>query len=677
MMPPADEGAEVSVDLPPPSEDRFRLLVEGVRDYAIFMLDPHGRIVTWNAGAERIKGYGAEEIIGQNFARFYPHEALRQDVPARELEMAAATGVFQDEGWRIRKDGTRFWASVVITALRDQSGELLGFSKITRDLTQRRSHDETLRLSEERFRLLVEGVSEYAIFMLDPNGVVITWNSGAERIKGYSASDIIGQHFSKFYPADAIESGWPEYELQVAAETGRFVDEGWRLRKDGSTFWANVTITALREPDTGRLLGFAKLTRDQSERRRVEELEVEGRRREEALEGERSARIAAQRAIRIKDEFLATLSHELRTPMSAIVGWTQVLRRKSGTMSPEELHHAIEVIDRNAAAQLQLINDLLDLNRIMSGKVRLDLQQVSVAEVVRSAIESAEPAARNKDLRLQVVLDPHPITVSADSGRLQQVVWNLVTNAIKFTPKGGRIEVVLQRVGSHIELSVSDTGVGIPASFLPHVFDRFSQRDSSAARSFGGLGLGLAISKQLVELHGGTIRAKSLGEGLGATFFVDLPMSIMQPRGDEESPGHPTREESSGEPVALPRLIGVHVLVVDDEPDARDLLRRVLEEQGAIVTTATSGEEALQTLSASPAHVIVSDIGMPLMDGYQFMRSLRSTQSRGERIPAIALTAFARAEDRKKCLLAGYQAHLAKPFDLAELVLTVADLAQR
>jgi PAS domain S-box-containing protein len=675
MTSPAGDGVDVGALQK--SEERFRLLVEGVRDYAIFMLDPSGRVLTWNAGAVRFEGYTAAEIIGEHFSRFYPPEALRQDVPARELEVARTAGVFEDEGWRVRKDGSRFWASVVITPVRDQGGTLLGFSKITRDLTQRRRHDEALRLSEERFRLLVEGVSEYAIFMLDANGIVMTWNSGAERIKGYAASEIIGQHFSKFYPADATEGGWPEYELQAAAETGRFVDEGWRIKKDGSAFWAVVTITALRDPDTGRLLGFAKLTRDQSERKRVEELEIEGRHREEIIEAERSARMAAQRAIRIKDEFLATLSHELRTPMSAIVGWTQVLRRKAGAMPPEELQHAIEVIDRNAAAQLQLINDLLDLNRIMSGKVRLDLQQVSVADVVRSAIESAEPAARNKDLRLHIVLDPHPLTVSADSARLQQVVWNLITNAIKFTPKGGRIEVVLQRVNSHIELCVSDTGIGIPASFLPNVFDRFSQRESSTSRSFGGLGLGLAISKQLVELHGGTIRAKSLGEGHGATFVVDLPMSIMQPRGDEEPGTHPTREETGSELVALPRLVGVHVLVVDDEPDARDLLRRVLEEQGATVTTEASGEEALRMLEVSPVQVIVSDIGMPRMDGYQFMRSLRASEKKSERIPAIALTAFARAEDRKKSLLAGYQAHLAKPFDLAEFVLTVADLAQR
>ncbi len=242
-------------------EERFRLLVESVRDYAIFMLDPDGHVLTWNAGAERFKGYKAGEIIGQHFSVFYPPEALERGLPAHELRVASETGSFEDEGWRVRKDGSLFWANVVISAVRDANRQLLGFAKVTRDLTQRRAHDEELRRSEERFRLLVEGVSEYAIFMLDANGRIVTWNVGAQRIKGYTASEIIGQHFSIFYPEEAKESGWPEHELQEAAETGSFVDNGWRLRKDGTTFWANVTITALRDA-RGHLLGYAKLTRD-------------------------------------------------------------------------------------------------------------------------------------------------------------------------------------------------------------------------------------------------------------------------------------------------------------------------------------------------------------------------------------------------------------------------------
>ncbi|HSC65169.1 MAG TPA: PAS domain-containing sensor histidine kinase, partial [Caldimonas sp.] len=506
-----------------PGEERFRLLVESVKDYAIFMLDPQGHVLTWNAGAERFKGYSAAEIIGRHFSRFYPPEALKAGLPAHELEVAQETGTFEDEGWRVRKDGTQFWANVVITALRDRTGALVGFAKVTRDLTQRRSHEESLRQSEERFRLLVEGVSEYAIFMLDANGNVASWNAGAQRIKGYAADEIVGRHFSTFYPADVRQSGWPEHELRVAAETGRFVDEGWRIRKDGTRFWAGVTITALRDPH-GRLLGFAKLTRDLTGQKRAEALELAGREREEILEAERSARLEAQRATRIKDEFLATLSHELRTPLSSILGWTQILRRKAEVLKPAELMRGIEVIDRNARAQVRLIDELLDLNRIMAGKVRLELRQVSLLDIVHSVIESAEPGAKDKDIRIEVRLDPETPLLSADSGRLQQVVWNLLSNAVKFTAKGGTIEVVLERAGTNAVLRVTDSGIGIPESFLPRVFDRFAQKDAATTRRFGGLGLGLAIAKQLVELHRGTIRASSPGEGRGATFVVELPL---------------------------------------------------------------------------------------------------------------------------------------------------------
>jgi len=656
------------------SEERFELLVEGVTDYAIFMLDPQGQVLTWNTGATRIKGYQPDEIIGQHFSKFYPPEAIRRHLPEHELRVAGAKGRFEDEGWRVRKDGTRFWANVVITALRDDAGELQGFAKVTRDLTQRREHEEALRQSEERFRLLVEGVSDYAIFMLDPNGYVMTWNVGAERIKGYKSHEIIGQHFSKFYPLDAVEGGWPQHELQVAAETGRFVDEGWRIRKDGTKFWANVTITSLRD-EGGRLRGFAKLTRDLSERYRTEAREADESQRDDLLEAERSARMAAQRAAHMKDEFLATLSHELRTPLSAILGWTQILR-KQGVPKPEDFHRAMEIIERNTRAQTQLIDDLLDLSRVMSGRIRLDVQQIAIIDVVREAVESAEPTAQTKAVRLESILDPRGGMVSGDPARLQQVFWNLLSNAIKFTPKGGKVQVLLQRINSHMEFSVSDNGIGIPAGFLPHVFDRFSQNDSSTTRSYGGLGLGLAISKQLVELHGGTLEAKSPGEGQGATFIVHLPLILLETVAESANRVHPTYPATE-EQGTLPNLAGVHALVVDDEADARDLIQRVLQGQGATVSVASGGEEALRIMETLEPDALISDIGMPNMDGYQLMRRIRATEPKGRRLPALALTAFARAEDRKRALLAGYQSHVAKPIDIAEFVIVVAGLVGR
>ena len=658
------------------SEERFKLLVESVRDYAIFMLDPEGYVLTWNAGAERFKGYRAQEIVGQHFSCFYPREALERGLPAHELQVAGKTGVFEDEGWRVRKDGTLFWANVVITAMRDPQGKLVGFAKVTRDLTQRRAHEEDLRRSEERFRLLVEGVAEYAIFMLDPNGRVLTWNGGAERIKGYTAVEIIGQHFSIFYPQDAKDSGWPDHELRVAAEKGSFTDTGWRLRKDGTTFWANVTLTALRD-DSGKLIGFAKLTRDLTEAKRIEAMESVNQQREEMLDAERNARMTAQRSTRLKDEFLATLSHELRTPLSAILGWTQVLLRGATPKSPEEQKRGIEIIDRNARAQVQLIDDLLDLSRIMTGKLRLDLHQIAFTSVVEAAVDSAKPAADAKGIRLKAILGAGRDIVSADSTRLQQVVWNLLTNAIKFTPKGGQVQVLLQCVNSHLELSVSDTGIGIPANYLPHVFDRFSQKDTSTTRAYGGLGLGLAICKQLVELHGGAITAVSEGEGRGATFSVHLPLSIVQLNAQGASRAHPTTETHPGETHPLPRLDNVHVFAVDDEPDARGLLKTVLEDQGAKVTIFASAQDTLTALKTAKPTILICDVGMPKMDGYQLIRALRAEESRSGRIPALALTAFARAEDRKRSLVAGYQAHLAKPFDVGELILVIADLVGR
>jgi signal transduction histidine kinase/CheY-like chemotaxis protein len=513
-----------------------------------------------------------------------------------------------------------------------------------------------------RFEVLLENIPKYGTRLADE---VLKWGKW---VKQQAEKEL-----AKFYPEDAVESGWPEHELRVATAEGRFIDEGWRLRKDGSRFWAHVTITALRD-EAGRLRGFSKLTRDLTERKRTEALEASGAERETMLEAERNARMLAQRSARIKDEFLATLSHELRTPLNAILGWTQLLRSRE-IPQQTEFDRAMEIIERNARAQVRLIDDLLDLSRIMSGRFRLDVQQVSLGDIVRSALDSIEPAAQSKGVRLESVLDPTSVVVSGDPARLQQVFWNLLSNAVKFTPKGGKIQVVLQRVNSHIEFSISDTGIGIPAAFLPHVFERFSQKDSSTNREYGGLGLGLAICKQLVELHGGSVQAKSMGEGQGATFVVTLPLSILGKEREPASRVHPTAAELS-DMVPVPRLDGVRALVVDDEADALGSSSGP-ENQGAHVSTVRSGDAALRLLESTTPDVLISDIGMPGLDGYQFMRRMRAAEPRERRIPALALTAFARPDDRKHAILAGYQAHLAKPFDMAELAIVVAGLVGR
>ncbi|MDB4942560.1 MAG: two-component hybrid sensor and regulator [Labilithrix sp.] len=1131
------------------SEERFRLLVESVEDYAIFMLDPAGIVQTWNIGAQRIKYYQASEIIGRHFSAFYRPEDRWKC--ARELEVATKEGRVEDEGWRVRKDGTLFWALVVITALREPDGRLVGFAKVTRDMTERRMAEETLRQSEERFRLLVESVKDYAIFLLDPTGHVATWNAGAERIKGYRAEQIIGQHFSKFYPEEDIRAGKCEMELDVAARDGRFEDEGWRLRSDGQRFWANVVITGLRN-GSGELVGFAKVTRDLTERKRAEEerlragsvargrvnmlaqlaerlasttsvaevgqavvtegiafagadtcalyvldertktlallaergcnpeilaglrkltnasgppahrvgtgesgalwvetaeqyaaqlpevaaLPAQGRRvqafwcvpvsaeggvigmlgvgfheprtfpsderefvatfarqcgqalaRARRLENERAtatlaerlrsslattlrsiadaviatdasgrvtfmnavaeslsgwpedeargrplaevfriidpetravvpdpvekvlataapsgsshqrvlverngretfiedstapirrdngevdgvvlvfrdvtarrareaqatflsdatavlaesldyettvarvsslsvprvadwcaidlvvpgsaiprrlavahvdpakielahelhakyppqpgagsgtlhvlrtgrpelhaditdaqiaaacvdeehlraalelglrsamivplvaqgrvlgamtfvhaesgrrytpadlafaeelgrrcaiaienarlfgseqeARKAADVANRAKDEFLAVVSHELRTPLNAIMGWSKLLM--SQEFDEARRRKANETIERNAVAMAQLIEDLLDMSRVISGKLRLEVQPVDAVSVVEAAIESLQPAAAAKQIRLAPVLDTTVPSLVGDPTRLQQIVWNLLSNAVKFTPKGGRVSVIVHRVDSSIQIVVSDTGKGIDPGFLPSVFEPFRQEDASTTRARGGLGLGLAISRQLVELHGGTIRAESAGEGRGATFTVSLPISAV---GSARSsrPEHTEHQVAQAAYEKPLQLRGIRILAVDDEEDARRLVSAILEDCGCIVSLAASVSDAMTKIAEEMPDLLLSDIGMPDEDGYELIRRVRALpRDRGGDLPAAALTAYARAEDRRRLLNAGFSMHLAKPIEPAELVAVVATLTR-
>ncbi|MGZ5131421.1 MAG: ATP-binding protein [Caldimonas sp.] len=389
---------------------------------------------------------------------------------------------------------------------------------------------------------------------------------------------------------------------------------------------------------------------------------------------ERAARAEIARVSQLKDEFLATLSHELRTPMSAILGWSKALLAKRS--DPASLERGLEAIARNAMAQARLIDDLLDMNRIVSGKVRLEVQPLDVASVVEAAVEVVRPSADAKGIRLRHVLDPHAGTVSGDPNRLQQVVWNLLTNAVKFTPKGGRIEVLLERVDSHLELVVRDNGIGIDPQFLPQVFDRFRQADASTTRAHGGLGLGLSIARQLVELHGGSIQAASDGPGSGATFVVCLPLTALRHRPDREHPSSET--EGAAAPSVELDLNGVNILVVDDESDTRELVEQLLRNCGAAVHSAGSASEALALLDRVRLDLVLSDIGMPERDGYQFMRELRQRPpERGGRTPAIALTAFARSEDRTRSMVAGYQVHLAKPVEPHELLATVGSLVGR
>ncbi|HET6251456.1 MAG TPA: response regulator [Tepidisphaeraceae bacterium] len=398
--------------------------------------------------------------------------------------------------------------------------------------------------------------------------------------------------------------------------------------------------------------------------------------REKLLISERSARQEAERANRLKDEFLATLSHELRTPLNAIVGWSQLLRR--GPVAPEELAEGLEAIERNAKAQTQLIADLLDVSRITSGKLRLDIQPIDPAAMIDSALDSIKHAAAAKNIHIARILDAPAFSIFGDPGRLQQVMWNLVTNAVKFTPKGGKITVTLQRVNSHVEIAVRDTGDGISPELLPHIFERFQQGDASTTRRHGGLGLGLAIVKNLIEMHGGTIAASSDGTGKGSAFVIKLPLATVSPLGDVSSQRvHPAADMKFAANSPAANLAGLKVLVVDDDIDGRTLLRRVLADSGADVSDAKSAEEALEKLATFAPQILVSDIGMPVADGYDFIKEVRERGFAAQTLPAIALTAFARTEDRRRAMLAGYQVHLAKPVDPSELIAAVAMLGGR
>jgi len=393
------------------------------------------------------------------------------------------------------------------------------------------------------------------------------------------------------------------------------------------------------------------------------------------LMDERAKRVEAERIGRMKDEFFANLSHEIRTPLNAILGWSQLL--KPERMSAAELTEGLEIIERNARVQAQLIDDLLDMSRIISGKLRLDVQRVEMPLVIQAAVEAVRLAADAKGVRLEVVVDPIAGPVTGDPNRVQQIVWNLVSNAIKFTPRGGKVQVTLERVNSHVELSVSDSGQGIDPEFLPHVFERFSQADASATKRHTGLGLGLAIVKNLTELHGGSVRAKSAGLGQGSTFIVSLPISVVRSLNGDERGQHPGTEIETAF-ISSPDLDGINVMVVDDDLDALELVKRVLEGCKARVTGCSSAAQCLEILPTSRPDVLITDIGMPHEDGYSLVRALRALpREKGGQTPAVALTAFARSEDRRRAMLCGFDMHVSKPVEPGELVAVVARMARR
>jgi PAS domain S-box-containing protein len=497
--------------------------------------------------------------------------------------------------------------------------------------------------------------SDDAIVSKDLNGIVTSWNAGAVRMFGYLPEEIIGSPITRLIPNDRLQE---EPAILERLRRGDRVDhfESIRVRKDGSRFEVSLTISPVKSA-SGRIVGASKIARDITEQKQA------ARRLAEANE-------KLERAAQMKSEFVATLSHELRTPLTAISGWIHLLRGK--LVSSDDFDEGLAVIDRNTRAQAQLIEDLLDMSRIEAGKLHLDIQSLDLAAVVDAALETVRPAATAKQIRITRAYASIDGVVMGDRNRLQQVIWNLLSNAIKFTAKNGRIHVTIERVDSHAEFAVSDNGEGIAPEFLPQVFERFRQADGSTTRRHGGLGLGLSIVKHLVELHGGEVRARSGGEGKGATFAVLMP--LVAAHEDLARTTAADRNATVDAAAAHGDLRGIKVLAIDDDPDSAGIIRRILQAHRAEVRSAGSVKEALAILDVFEPDVILSDIGMPGQDGYDFIKLLRATAN-GRSIPAVALTALARSEDRTRVLRAGFQMHVAKPVEVAELVAVITNLA--
>jgi PAS domain S-box-containing protein len=489
---------------------------------------------------------------------------------------------------------------------------------------------EVLRQSEERFRLLVESVRDYAIFMLDPEGYVQSWNKGAERIKGYKAEEIIGHHFSEFYPEEAINRGWPQYELEEARTRGRFEDEGWRIRKDGTSFWANVVITALYDTD-GELRGFAKVTRDMTDRKRMESLELSERR---------------------MLEFLAMLSHELRNPLAPIRNAIYMMHLKE--VADAELKWAIDVIDRQTAQLTRLVDDLLEVSRVTSGNITLHRERLDLTEAITNAIEGSRPLIDARGHQLEVVIPDEPLLVEGDLTRLTQIVVNLLNNAAKYTPEGGEIQLRVEQQNTLLRIHVRDNGTGIAQDALQNIFDLFVQGKRTLDRSEGGLGIGLTLVRRLVEMHGGSVSAFSPGPGKGSEFIVTLPRVIDAA----------TKENSGNDAgnAAKEKARGVRVLVVDDNRDAAISMQMFLKAWGYDTRVVHDGKSALESVREYHPHIVLLDIGLPIMSGYEVAEQLRQFPD-GDTIEVIALTGYGQAEDRQRTQGLGISHHLIKPID--------------
>ncbi len=625
-------------------------IVESSGD-AIVTKDLNGVINSWNKGAEKLFGYTAEEALGRNVTMLIPEDRFDEE-PAIMERIRSGRRVHHYETVRRRKDGTLIDISLSVSPMFDNRGKVFGASKIARDISERKRRDREIHFQAD----LLNAV-EQAVIATDLTGRIIYWNSFAERLYGWTGDEAVGANVVDLVPAEDAR----EQAVEIFAKIREGVSWSGELttrRKNGETFTAMVTDSPI-VGDDGHLIGVVGISSDITNQKRAEE------ERAKLLQSERAARSEAEEANRLKDEFLATLSHELRNPLNVILGYSEVLLGSAEAKQSQFIKRAAQVIRRNALAQAQLVRDLLDLSRLHIGLLSINPEVVSLTTTVTNAVETVRSEAAGKNVMLDVSGTDNVVLVSGDPLRLEQIVWNLLNNAVKFTPPGGKVMVQLEAQNNSAVLKIKDTGEGIDPNFLPHVFEMFRQADASSSRKHGGMGIGLALVQRLTELHDGNVSATSEGVGRGATFEVRLPLT-----NEVRDTDKPATQIESGV------LSQLRILVVDDSPDTVDMLKSLFEMDGASVSTANSGAEALEIISQNRFDVILSDISMPGMDGFELLRRLRKLPG-GADIPVLALTGFGRVEDVNRAQAEGFFSHVTKPIDLSELVEILQKLPAR
>jgi PAS domain S-box-containing protein len=655
-------------------QEWFRVTLASVGD-AVIAADVNGCVTFQNSRAEILTGWTTDEATGRPLSEVFRIVDERTGAPItnpaeRVLRSGRVVGL-ANHAAIIHRDGSVRPIADSAAPIRDARGHTIGVVLIFRDVSDERRAEEALNEQREWYETTLESIGD-AVIATDAQGRVVFMNPIAENLTGWSLRAARGHDCAEVFRIVNEKTRHP-----VESPVTRVLAEGVivglanhtiLVAADGTEVPIDDSGAPIRNRD-GRVIGAVLVFRDISERRVIEnERRIAVAERERIHGSERAARAEAEQATRAKDEFIAMVSHELRTPLNAILGWTHLLTQPGAT--PEVLQRGVEVIARNTRLQAQLISDLLDVSGILSGRMRLAVEQVDPASILVEAVEAVHPSAKQKSIAVRMDLADNVGTVAADPSRLQQIVWNLLWNAIKFTPDGGSVSVRLGRAGPNVEITVSDTGLGISKEFLPHLFERFQQASPSITRRFGGLGLGLSIVKYLVDMHGGTVRAESEGEGKGATFTVALPAADA---GRQPAPAAARVRTTEG----TAPLDGVEVVLVEDDADTLDFLARYLTSCGAHVTAATTAAEALAILPRSKADVLVSDIGLPEMDGYELIQRVRSSNPPAAGVPAVALTAYARPEDRARSFRAGFQAHLAKPVEAPDLAATIARLVGR